>query len=77
MKHFICITHNAIYTIPSTLKELKNNEYDYGLIQVASHLMKYSNEECMFTTPTYQKASNYNPIEYDVKKYYGDKRYEN
>ena len=32
MKHFICITHNAIYTIPSTLKELKNNEYDYGLI---------------------------------------------
>ena len=77
MKHFICIPHNAIYTIPSTWEELKNNEYDYGLIQVASHLMKHSHEECMFTTTTYQKASDYNPIKYDVKKYYGDKRYEN
>ena len=77
MKHFICIPHNAIYTIPSTWEELKNNEYDYGLIQVASHLMKHSHEECMFTTTTYQKASDYNPIKYDVKKYYGDTRYEN
>ena len=39
--------------------------------------MKHSHEECMFTTTTYQKASDYNPIKYDVKKYYGDTRYEN
>jgi hypothetical protein len=77
MKHFICIPHNVVYTIPSTWEELKNNEYDYGLIQVVSHLIKHSHEECMFTTPSYRKASNYNVIEYDLKKYYNDEEYEN
>lgn len=72
MKHLICLHHNEIYTIPSTLEELKNDEYDYGLIQVASHIIKHIDEGCVFTTSNFQKASNYTVDENDLKKEYDD-----
>ena len=60
MKHIICIKHNfAIFTIASTKDELKNNEYDYGIIQLNSHLIEYDGEGCKLAPVDYQKARNY------------------
>jgi len=61
MKHFICIPHSfAIFTICSTLEELRSNQYSYGMIEAVTHLIKYKGKGCKLVPVDFQPARDYN-----------------
>ncbi|MGY5139868.1 MAG: hypothetical protein ACW9W9_00525 [Candidatus Nitrosopumilus sp. Bin_571-38] len=63
MKHLVCIKHpNAIFTICSTFEEQRDNQYQYGMTEAESHLIKHDGDGCKLVPVDFQKARNYDGI---------------
>ena len=61
MNHLFCTKHSTVhFTICSTLEELRNNEYSYGMILAVTHLITHKGEGCKLAPLDFQKARDYN-----------------
>jgi len=55
----ICLKHQIVFRIRSTLEEQRSNQYQNGKEKMVLHLIQYTGKGCKLVPVDFQKARDY------------------